>query len=139
MTGVQTCALPIWRDKGSILGDAMEAIFAAVFLDGGEDRARRVILDLLTERIAAAAALPGSDDPKTSLQELALLRGIGLPRYRVDGEGPDHEKVFTAVVVLDGIDRGTGTGVSKKQAEQAAARVAAEWLRAQPEPGAGAP
>ena len=62
-----------------------------------------------------------------------------LPRYRVDGEGPDHEKVFTAVVVLDGVDRGTGTGVSKKQAEQAAARVAAEWLRAQPEPGAGAP
>mgnify|MGYP003340189676 CR=1 FL=1 len=43
------------------------------------------------------------------------------------------------VVVLDGVDRGTGTGVSKKQAEQAAARVAAEWLRAQPEPGAGAP
>jgi ribonuclease-3 len=131
------------RDKGSILGDAMEAIFAAVYLDGGEEMARDVILGLLAERVARAATLPGSDDPKTSLQELALLRGIGLPRYRVQGEGPDHEKVFTAVVVLDGVDRGTGTGVSKKQAEQAAARVAAEWLREQgdTEPGtdAGAP
>ena len=129
------------RDKGSILGDAMEAIFAAVYLDGGEEMARRVILGLLAERVAAAATLPGSDDPKTSLQELALDHGIGLPRYRVEGEGPDHEKVFTAVVLLDGVERGTGTGVSKKQAEQAAARVAAEWLREQPAPGtdAGAP
>jgi len=117
------------RDKGSILGDAMEAIFAAVYLDGGEARARSVILDLLADRVARAAAIPGADDPKTSLQELALERGIGLPRYRVEGEGPDHEKVFTAVVLLEGIERGRGTGVSKKAAEQAAARQAAAYLR----------
>ncbi|MEY3362038.1 MAG: hypothetical protein RL531_1757 [Actinomycetota bacterium] len=125
------------RDKGSILGDAMEAIFAAVYLDGGEERARSVILGLLAERVAAAAAIPGSDDPKTSLQELALERGIGLPRYRVEGEGPDHEKVFTAVVLLDGIARGSGTGVSKKAAEQAAAREAARWLGAADAPTPG--
>jgi len=117
------------RDKGSILGDAMEAIFAAVYLDGGEDRARAVILGLLADRIAAASAIPGADDPKTSLQELALERGIGLPRYRVEGAGPDHERVFSAVVLLEGVERGAGTGVSKKAAEQAAAREAAAWLR----------
>jgi ribonuclease-3 len=101
-----------------------------VYLDGGEARARAVILGLLADRVATAAAIPGSDDPKTTLQELALERGIGLPRYRVEGEGPDHEKVFTAVVLLEGVERGLGTGVSKKAAEQAAAREAAASLRA---------
>lgn len=124
------------RDKVSILADAMEAVFAAVFLDGGIDEARRVILDLLGERIDAAARRPGGDDPKTLLQEMALLRDIGLPRYRVTGEGPDHEKRFTAVVLLDGVERGTGEGVSKKAAEQAAARVAAAWLAAEADGGA---
>lgn len=125
------------RDKVSILADAMEAVFAAVYLDAGIEMARRVILDLLGDRIAAAAQRPGGDDPKTILQELALLHEVGLPRYRVTGEGPDHEKRFTAVVLLDGVQRGTGEGVSKKAAEQAAARVAAAWLTERSE-GAGA-
>ena len=119
------------REKVSILGDAMEAVIAAVYLDGGEEAAREVVLTLLENDVALAAKLPGSDDPKTMLQELALVSEIGLPKYRVHGDGPDHEKRFYATVLLDGVERGSGEGVSKKQAEQAAASIATDWLREQ--------
>ena len=60
-------------------------------------------------------------DPKTSLQELAVRRGRGLPSYQVSDSGPDHSKRFTARVLLDGVAVATGEGSSKKQAEMAAA------------------
>jgi ribonuclease-3 len=120
------------REKTSILADAMEAVIAAMYLDGGMEVSRGVILALLGERIADAATGPGGDDYKTRLQELAAQRFDRLPRYQLRDEGPDHAKRFFATVLLDGEPRGSGEGASKKQAEQAAARDAWRWLKAQP-------
>lgn len=117
------------REKPSILADAMEAVIGAVYLDGGWDAARELVLGLLGDRIAAAAAGPGGQDYKTRLQELAARSFEALPEYTVVDEGPDHAKRFYATVVLGGERRGDGEGRSKKQAEQAAARRAWEALR----------
>jgi len=116
------------RAKLSILADAMEAVIAAVYLDGGWDAAQRLVLDLLGDRIRVAAAGPGGHDYKTRLQELAAQRFDQLPRYQVRAEGPDHSKRFFATVRVGGEVRGEGEGRSKKQAEQAAACVAWENL-----------
>jgi ribonuclease-3 len=116
------------RQKTSILADAMEAVIAAVYLDGGMDAARATVMRLFQQRIADAADGPGGDDYKTRLQELAAQRFERLPRYQVRDEGPDHAKRFFATVVLGGEPRGQGEGGSKKQAEQAAARDAWLWL-----------
>ncbi len=115
------------REKPSILADAMEAVFAAVYLDGGLTAAWDVVMRLLGDRIGEAATGPGGDDYKTRLQELAAQRFVKLPRYQVRDEGPDHAKRFFATVLLDGEPYGEGIGGSKKQAEQAAARAA--WQR----------
>jgi ribonuclease-3 len=115
------------REKPSILADAMEAVFAAVYLDGGLEAAWSVVMRLLEDRIGEAATGPGGDDYKTRLQELAAQRFVKLPRYHVRDEGPDHAKRFFATVLLDGEPYGEGIGGSKKQAEQAAARAA--WQR----------
>lgn len=113
------------RAKPSILADATEAVIGAVYLDGGLDAARGVVLDLLVDRIAAEAAEgPGGADHKTQLQELAARRFEELPTYTLTDEGPDHEKRFYAEVSLDGRVVGTGEGRSKKLAEQAAAGAA---------------
>ncbi|MDQ1506080.1 MAG: ribonuclease [Actinomycetota bacterium] len=117
------------REKPSILADAMEAVLAATYLDGGWDAAYKLVMALLGERIAAAAEGPGGQDYKTRLQELAARRFDQMPRYEVRDEGPDHAKRFYANVLLQGTPRGRGEGRSKKQAEQAAARMAWEWLR----------
>jgi ribonuclease-3 len=115
------------REKTSILADAMEAVIAAVYLDGGMDAARGTVMRLLEARIAEAATGPGGDDYKTRLQELAAQHFDRLPRYQVRDEGPDHAKRFFATVLLDGQAYGTGEGGSQKRAEQAAARAA--WVR----------
>jgi ribonuclease-3 len=133
------------REKTSILADAMEAVIAAVYLDGGMDAARDVVMGLFGGRIAEAASGPGGDDYKTRLQELAAQRFEKLPRYHVHDEGPDHAKRFYATVMLGGVPHGSGEGGSKKQAEQAAARAAWRELSAQDgvkadgEPGEGVP
>jgi ribonuclease-3 len=119
------------RAKPSILADAMEAVFAAVYLDGGLDAAGTVILAALGASIREQAAGPGGGDFKTRLQELAAQRVDQLPRYQVRHEGPDHSKRFFATVLLRGVSYGEGEGRSKKAAEQAAARVA--WQRLQDE------
>lgn len=111
------------REKESILADAMEAVLASVHLDAGYATARRIILDLWEERVRAKATAPGRRDYKTRLQEL-LAAGRRRPDYWVEGEGPDHERVFTAVVRVDGEEWGRGIGRSKKEAEQEAARAA---------------
>ena len=118
------------RQKPSILADAMEAVIAAVYLDGGMAAAWSVVLGLFESRITEAATGPGGDDYKTRLQELAAQRFDRLPRYQVRDEGPDHAKRFFATVVLDGEAYGRGEGGSKKQAEQAAARAAWQQLSA---------
>ena len=116
------------REKPSILADAMEAVLGAVYLDGGLEPARRLVLDLVGARITEAAEGPGGNDHKTRLQELGARRWEELPAYEVRDEGPDHDKRFFAVVRLGGEEWGRGEGRSKKQAEQAAARSAWERL-----------
>jgi ribonuclease-3 len=86
--------------------------------------ASRVVLEFLDSRIASAAAGPGAEDFKTRLQELVLHRLGELPRYDVEGTGPDHARRYRARVVVGGDEQGVGEGRSKKDAEQAAARAA---------------
>jgi ribonuclease-3 len=113
------------RDKDSILTDAMEAVLAAIHLDAGYPAARHVILSLWEHRIRAKATSPGRRDYKTRLQEL-LAADQRRPDYDVEGDGPDHARVFTAVVRVEGEEWGRGSGKSKKEAEQEAARTALE-------------
>jgi len=122
------------REKPSILADAMEAVFGAVYLDGGWAAAADLVMRLLGDRIEEAAAGPGGQDFKTRLQELAARRFEQLPQYEVVDDGPDHAKRFFASVSVAGEVRGRGEGRSKKQAEQGAARQAWENLTAQLDP-----
>jgi len=117
------------REKPSILADAMEAVIGALYLDQGWDRTQEFVVDLLGSTITESAAGPGGQDFKTRLQELSAQLCDVLPKYRLNEEGPDHAKQFSASVAIDGVVLGEGQGRSKKQAEQNAARVA--WLELQ--------
>jgi ribonuclease-3 len=117
------------RRKASILANSVEALIGAVYLDQGWDAAAGLVLRLLDGRIAEAAAGPGSEDFKTRLQELVIRRAGQLPRYEVDGSGPDHARRYTARVFVGGVPTGSGEGRSKKDAEQAAARSAWDSLK----------
>jgi ribonuclease-3 len=119
------------REKPSILADTMEAVIGAVYLDRGWTAASELVMKVLGDLIEQAAAGPGGHDYKTRLQELCARRFDELPRYQVADEGPDHAKRFAASVRVAGVVRGNGEGRSKKQAEQAAARVAWEVLVAE--------
>lgn len=116
------------RQKASILADAMEAVIGAVYLDRGWPAVEELVMGLFGSRIEEAAGRPGGADYKTRLQELCAREFEKLPIYLVEEEGPDHAKRFEAVVVIDGAQRGSGRGRSKKQAEQAAARDAWEQI-----------
>jgi len=112
-------------EKSSILADGMESLLGAIYLHHGIDTARQVILRLFGALLDAAPMLGAGLDWKTSLQELTAARGLGVPSYVVTSAGPDHDKEFTAVVVVMDTEYGTGVGRSKKEAEQKAA--AAGW------------
>lgn len=111
-------------NKPSILADALEAVFAAIYLDLGFAVVQTVILRLIEPRIRASAMGSGARDHKTRLQEQSAALALGRPRYLVTDSGPDHAKVFVATVFLDDVARGEGNGRSKKEAEQAAAQHA---------------
>ena len=112
------------RDKASILADALEAVFGAVYLDRGLDVSRELIERLFRPRMEAYVRGEGERDYKTILQELASQELRAMPEYRLEERGPDHQKEFTATVFLAGEALGTGIGRSKKEAEQQAAREA---------------
>ena len=112
------------RERQSILADAVEAVFAAVYLDGGMEQIRGLIHRVLLSRAPAAEE---RKDYKTTLQEI-VQRKIGqqLTYHMVEERGPDHNKTFVFEVRLNGEPIGRGDGHSKKEAEQAAARDALE-------------
>jgi ribonuclease III len=116
------------REKDSLLADAVEAVIAAVHLDGGLESSRRVVAGLLQEELAQVASQrhrPGENDYKTQVQEWCQRRFDSLPSYAVVREsGPDHDKLFEVEVCVNGAVVGRGTGRSKKEAEQSAARQA---------------
>ncbi len=115
-------------DKASILSDAFEALLAAAYLDGGAAVAFDIVERLVGPHLAALSDRSGHHDHKTELQELCARNGRSAPSYSVTSVGPDHAKVFTATVVVDGRQMGTGDGGSKKAAEQSAAAMAYEAL-----------
>ncbi|MHC6211142.1 ribonuclease III [Rhodococcus ruber] len=113
------------RDKPSILADGMESLLGAVHLQHGIDVARTVVLRLFAKLLERGPRLGAGLDWKTSLQELTAERGVGVPAYEITATGPDHDKEFTATVIVAGDARGVGVGRTKKEAEQKAA--AAAW------------
>lgn len=106
------------RDKPSILADGMESLLGAVHLQHGIDVARTVVLRLFAELLERGPRLGAGLDWKTSLQELTAERGVGVPAYEITATGPDHDKEFTATVIVAGDARGVGVGRTKKEAEQ---------------------
>ncbi len=110
------------RRKVALLGDAMEAVIAAVYLDAGFDAARDVVLRLWASRIANVEA--DARDAKTTLQEWAQARGLEPPRYLETARtGPDHAPVFQITAELATGDTATASAGTKRQAEQAAAKA----------------
>ncbi|MGY2064907.1 ribonuclease III [Blastococcus sp. SYSU DS0619] len=112
------------REKDSILADALEALIGAIHVGCGLDSASAVVHRLFDPLLVESATRGAGLDWKTSLQELGAAQGLGAPVYQVDDEGPDHAKTFSAAVLLAGLVRGTGTGRTKKAAEQEAAETA---------------
>jgi ribonuclease-3 len=119
------------RDKSSILADTLEAVIGAVYIDQGLEVAADLVHRLFDPLIDQAATLGAGLDWKTSLQELTATAALGVPEYVVSETGPDHEKIFSAVVQVGGEAFGEGSGRSKKEAEQEAAATAWRHLRAE--------
>jgi ribonuclease-3 len=118
------------REKPSILSDALEAVFGAVYVDGGPDDAYALIERVIGPRLADTAAHLDHLDHKSRLQERVASDGGSPPDYVTRAEGPDHAKRFFAAVIVDGVVIGEGMGRSKKAAEQAAASTACAHLDA---------
>ena len=117
------------RERPSILADMVEAIIAAMYLDSGMDQARSFILERILHDVEFGDS-HRSADYKTRLQELVQRRSNQVITYRLKGEsGPDHDKTFLFEVLINGETCGEGSGKTKKEAEQMAARKALEAYR----------
>lgn len=117
------------QKKPSLLCDIFESLIAAIYLDGGYEEAKRIVLNLLAEEIDDTISNKSFVDNKTELQKLTQKSFECLPEYEVvSEEGPEHEKVFTIAVAAGGKLLGYGKGKSKKRAEQNAAAEALEKL-----------
>ncbi|HVP36351.1 MAG TPA: ribonuclease III [Terriglobales bacterium] len=117
------------RSRPSILSDSYEALLGAIFLDGGLSAAERFIQANLLKNLKETSEDKSMYNFKGELLELLQARGEGVPKYEVMAEeGPDHQKMFTIGVYSKGNLLGTGKGLSKKEAEQNAAKMALEEL-----------
>jgi ribonuclease-3 len=119
------------RDKSSILADTVEALFGAVYLQHGIAVASELVHRLVDPLLESSAELGAGLDWKTSLQELTATASLGVPEYAVTEEGPDHAKLFHAVAIVQNRECGSGSGRSKKEAEQSAAAAAFQHLQAE--------
>lgn len=118
------------RERSSIVSDAVESVIGAVFLDGGFEAARDVVIRLVYTWEPVIITDTSRQNFKGELLELVQSRGQGMPQYDVVSEsGPDHEKVFNVDVTLNGKKIGSGSGHSKKEAEQRAAAAALTHVR----------
>ncbi len=119
-------ALTGGREKPSVLADAMEAILAAVYLDGGLEAARKIILRCWPKPTEVHRPM---QDSKGALQERLQKNGGDAPTYAILAQdGPPHDRTFEAAVYLDGVELARGTGKTKQKAQQAAALAAMEKL-----------
>ena len=124
------------QSRGSILADALEALFAAIYLDGGYEEAHRVILGLFQARLSTLSPETHHKDPKTRLQEYLQGRGLDLPCYDiVDVSGEQHDQCFRVKCAVIGLAlESEGTGGSRRKAEQdAAGRVLAQIIKTETE------
>ncbi len=119
--------------KSSLLADGLESLLGAIYVQHGHEVAREVIVRLFADVLDAAANLGAGLDWKTSLQELAAARRLGVPSYAVTSTGPEHDKHFTARAVVSDVSYGAGAGRTKKEAEQNAAEAAYKALDALPD------
>ncbi len=117
------------RDKNSLLADALEALIGAIYLQCGFEICTQIVRRLIAPTMDAAIARGAGLDGKTSLQELVVALDRGVPEYVVSEEGPDHDKNFTAIAMVAGVAVSQGSGKSKREAEQVAARIAYESLK----------
>lgn len=117
------------RDKPSLLANVFEALVGAIYLDRGVEALTERLVPLFEGRIADSA-VGARFDSKTALQEIAVKETGDLPAYRVASSGPDHDKRFVAYVYVGDELYGSGSGRSKKEAEQRAAREALDRLHA---------
>ncbi len=118
------------RSKTSILSDALEAVIGAVYIDAGPQVTHEVVTALMGKRIVDAVGGLDRLDSKTRLQELAAQLGVSV-HYAVEDEGPDHDKVFFATVIVGDRKLGHGEGKSKKAAERIAAEIACDVLNSE--------
>ena len=117
------------RERDSMLADAFEAVLAAIYLDGGMEPARRHVMNFVLRELKIHSAEDSHKDYKTELQEIIQKNPEESVTYRLtDEKGPDHDKEFTVTVYLNSNPIGTGTGKSKKQAEQMAAMQALKLM-----------
>jgi ribonuclease-3 len=116
--------------KSSILANALEAVFGAIYLDSNASRVYEIVQVLLVDLIDEALGALKQLDAKSQLQELAARSSLSAPEYRVTDEGPDHSKMFFAAVYIGNDWMGAGSGRSKKVAEEEAAQQAITTLRA---------
>lgn len=117
------------RDKDSILADTVEAVIGAVYTSSGIEAAGELVHHLVDPLLAQSATLGAGLDWKTSLQEITSRHGLGAPEYVVTEDGPEHAKSFQAQVVVGGESMGSGSGRTKKVAEQEAAAHAWTSIR----------
>jgi len=113
------------KEKPSLLCDIFESMVAAIYIDDGYKQAKRVVLDIMVNKIDDTISNRSFVDNKTELQKLTQKKFECLPEYEViSEEGPEHDKVFTIAVAAEGDILGYGKGKSKKRAEQNAAAAA---------------
>ena len=117
------------RTRPSILADAFEALLGALYLDGGYEVVRRIVVEVLISELPAVSRNPALGNYKSKLLEYVQKQKNGRLVYRTtDERGPDHDKTFIVQVLLDERVLGEGRGDSKKQAQQEAAHAALETL-----------
>lgn len=118
------------RERPSALADAYEALLGAVFLDGGFDSAREVILRRFSKAFGSLTVIPILENPKGELQEFLQSSSLEAPQYHVaSASGPDHDRIFECTVHHAGVELARGHGKSKKAAESEAAKAALAKLK----------
>jgi ribonuclease-3 len=116
------------RDKNSILADSLEALVGAIYLQYDYPTAAEIILKWIQPALSSVSTLGAALDGKTALQEVAATLNLTPPEYEITESGPDHDKSFVATAIVGGEKFPNGEGKSKREAEQAAARLAHEVL-----------
>ena len=116
------------RDKNSILADSLEALVGAIYLQYDYTKTAEIVLKWMQPSLSSVSTLGAALDGKTALQEIAATLNLSAPEYEITESGPDHDKSFVATAIVGGEKFPSGEGKSKREAEQAAAKLAHEVL-----------